>query len=367
MPTRDHHAKPFDEQTLVKLDIFESYAQAWIPTFVMNGSEQICIFDFFAGPGKDINGIDGSPIRILKKIKEQIHNIYKKKVKIKIFFNEFDPKKFNTLKISCSEYLEQNSDVSRAISIEYFNRDFCKLFYELVHLIKAYPSLVYLDQTGIKYISREYIEQLEKTSRTDFLYFVSSSSIWRFGRQDEFQSHLPIDIDSIKSKPYKFIHRSLIAYLQQNLPSNTDLKLYPFSLKKGNNIYGIVFGASHLRAVDKFLSIVWKQNEVNGEANFDIDDDSEEIQLNIFDTQLPLKKIQAFQKLVREKVLSGEISDNLALFTFVLEKGHIGKHAAECIKKMKVDGEISYDGKSPLLTYDNYKAEKKLEYRISRK
>ena len=65
--------------------------------------------------------------------------------------------------------------------------------------------------------------------------------------------------------------------------------------------------------------------------------------------------------------MNEEICDNLALFAFVLEKGHIGKHAAECIKQMKVDGEISYDSKSPLLTYENYHKAKKLEYGISRK
>ena len=367
MPAKDHHAKPFDEQTLAKLEIFEDYAQAWIPTFVMQGFEQICIFDFFAGPGKDMNGVYGSPIRILEKIKEQIHNIFDKNVRIKVFLNEFDRKKFIALQSSCAEYLEGNSEVSRAVSIKYFNRDFCELFYELLPTIKSYPSLVYLDQTGIKYISREYVAELEKTSRTDFLYFVSSSSIWRFGDQSEFQAHLQIDLDEIKRQPYKFIHRSLIAYLQQSLPANTDLKLYPFSLKKGNNIYGIVFGASHLRAVEKFLLIVWKRNGINGEANFDIDDDSTKGQLSIFDHQPTLTKIEAFQKVVRDKILNEEICDNLALFAFVLEKGHIGKHAAECIKQMKVDGEISYDSKSPLLTYENYHKAKKLEYRISRK
>jgi three-Cys-motif partner protein len=367
MPAKDHHAKPFTEETLAKLEIFEDYAQAWIPTFVMQGCEEICIFDFFAGPGKDVNGVFGSPIRILKKIREQVANILFKNVKIKVFFNEFDSNKFKALKISCAEYLEQNRDVEEVISIEYFNRDFCDLFYELIPTIKANPSLVYLDQTGIKYISGTYISQLEQTSRTDFLYFVSSSSVWRFGDRDEFQSHLPIDMEEIKSQPYKFIHRNLIEYLRRNLPAETALKLYPFSLKKGGNIYGIVFGASHLRAVDKFLSIVWKRNETNGEANFDIDDDQKKGQLNIFDSQMTLTKIEAFQKLVREKILQGEIADNLALFSFVMGEGHIGKHAAECLRLMKRDGEISYDGSSPLLTYDNYKVKKKLDYRaISR-
>jgi three-Cys-motif partner protein len=362
MPAKNHHEAPFSQETLAKLEIFEDYAQAWIPTFVMQG-EAICIFDFFAGPGQDRNGIYGSPLRILEKIREQIKEIFSKKIKVQVFFNEFDRQKFEILKNSCSRYLECHNEVRRAISIEYFNKDFDELFNELLPIIKSHPSLVYLDQNGIKYFSTQYIRKLEETSRTDFLYFVSSSFLWRFGEQDEFKAHLPIDIQELKNQPYKFIHRSLISQIRANLPPNTNLKLYPFSLKKEANIYGIVFGTSHLRAVDKFLAIAWKRNETNGEANFDIDDDEKKGQLEIFDNK-GLTKIESFQNLVRQKILSGEISTNLELFSFVLEEGHICKHAADCLKKMKRDGEISYDGSSPLITYDNYKKKRKLEYRI---
>ena len=71
MPYKDLHDKAFDEATIAKLEIFEDYAQAWIPTFVMQSIPTICIFDFFAGTGYDKNGVAGSPIRILEKIKNK--------------------------------------------------------------------------------------------------------------------------------------------------------------------------------------------------------------------------------------------------------------------------------------------------------
>ena len=67
MSIKNLHDKPFDESTIAKLEIFEDYAQAWIPTFVMQGVSNICIFDFFAETGYDKNGVAGSPIRILQK------------------------------------------------------------------------------------------------------------------------------------------------------------------------------------------------------------------------------------------------------------------------------------------------------------
>ena len=211
MPAKNHHEKPFSPETIAKLKIFEDYAQAWIPTFVMQGrEEEICIFDFFSGPGYDVKGIPGSPIRILMKIKEYLNQIFSKNVKIRVFLNEFNGQKYERLKLSCMEFLELYPDVSRAISIEYFNEDFSSLFNRLLPVISASPSLVYLDQNGIKFLSQEYLKKLEALEKTDFIYFVSSSYLWRFGAQDEFQAYLSVDMEEIRSQPFNFINRTLI-------------------------------------------------------------------------------------------------------------------------------------------------------------
>ena len=184
-----------------------------------------------------------------------------------------------------------------------------------------------------------------------------------FGDSEEFKMHLDIDMVEAKKDPYKFIHRNIIEQLRKKLPSGTKLKLYPFSIKKGGNIHGIIFGASHPRAVDKFLSVAWKRNEVNGDANFDIDEDARKNQLDIFEGK-KLTKIEKFKENVRTKVLAKELTNNFDLFNYVLEEGHIGNHASECLKGMKKAGEVQYDSSSPLLTYDNvYKNNKKIEYK----
>lgn len=369
MPYKDLHDSPFDESTIAKLEIFEDYAQAWIPTFVMSGFDTICIFDFFAGTGFDKNFVEGSPIRILNKIKEQIGNIFQKKVKIKVYFNEWEPNKksqskFELLQQATEDYLKANNDVNRAIELNLYNEDFEKLFPKLLPIIQQYPSLVYLDQNGIKFLSEKYFLELEKTSQTDFLYFVSASYFWRFGNSDEFKIHLDIDMVAAKQDPYKFIHRNIIDQLRKKLPPKTKLKLYPFSLKKGANIHGIIFGASHPRAVDKFLSMAWKRNETNGEANFDIDDDKKKSQLSFFGDKKLTKK-EEFKQNVRHKILSKEITTNFELLNFAYDEGHIGNHASECLKEMKRKGEVDYDGLSPLVTYENvYKSNKKIEYKL---
>lgn len=364
MPYKDLHDEPFDPGTLAKLEIFEDYAKAWIPTWVMQSAPKVYIFDFFAGTGYDKNGVAGSPIRILQKIKEQIGSIFQNKVQLVVYFNEYDPDKFDLLTSACDEYLKENPHVKRGIKLNLLNEDFEVIFPMLFDEIKSYPSLVYLDQNGIKFLSPKYLKQFERISGTDFLYFVSSSYFWRFGDRPEFKSYIDIDLKQAKENPYKFIHRVLIDRIRSQISANSELKLYPYTIKKKSNIYGIIFGATHPRAVEKFLSISWKKNRINGEADFDLDDDQSKAQLGLFGGK-KLTKIEKFQQLVRDKLLSGEISDNFQLLSFTFEQGHIGKHSSDLLKKMKKEGEIFFDGSSPLVTYENvHKIKRKVSYKV---
>ncbi|MDR0510193.1 MAG: three-Cys-motif partner protein TcmP [Rikenellaceae bacterium] len=207
MPGKDLHSQPFDEGTITKLKIFENYAKEWIPTFVMSGSvKEIWIFDFFAGTGYDLNGVAGSPIRILQQIKNQIGNIPKKGTKINVYFNEFEKEKYNLLEESCKQFLSNNPELERGgLEVHYRNADFAELFPEAIEIIQEYPSLVYLDQNGMKFLSDKYFLELEKTKTTDFLFFLSSSYFWRFGNEKAFKDNLNIDMNKAKQNPYKYI------------------------------------------------------------------------------------------------------------------------------------------------------------------
>ena len=373
MAIKDLHDEPFDEATIAKLKLFEDYAQAWIPTFLMQRKvDEIHIFDFFSGPGYDKNFVSGSPIRILSKILEYKGYFFKNKVRIVTHFNEYEPKKvkqtkFEKLKGACTEFVDKNVSLKHFVTINYYNEDFEDLFPKLLPVLHKYPALVYIDQNGIKFLSDGYLDALSRSKRTDFLFFVSSSYIWRFGNQDEFKKHLDIDINNIKSKGYKDIHRSVTNEMRKKISVTSKLKLYPFSIKKGGNIYGIIFGATHPLAVDKFLSISWKHNTKNGDANFDIDDESGIQQLSLLEDR-KLTKIEKFQSDVRELVLSRGIQNNFDLLEYTYGSGHIPKHAADCVKQLKKEGHLNFNGQSPLVTYDNvYKKKKRICFYVEEK
>ncbi len=363
MARRDLHEKPFDEGTITKLEIFESYAKEWLPTFIMCGHKELWIFDFFAGTGYDKNGVAGSPIRILQQIKNQSGNIFQKHTKINLCFNEFKKQKFELLQQSCNQFILNNSELSRMnLNLQFRNSDFADLFPKTLSTIKKYPSLVYLDQNGMKFLADKYIDDLEKTTTTDFLYFLSSSYFVRFGKTNAFQTNMNIDIERARKNPYKYIHKSILEQLREKLPQNTKLSLYPFTIKKNANVYGIIFGATHPRAVDKFLKTAWDKNNVNGEANFDIDDEINECQPTLFGTKPT--KIENFKQNIRQEILDGRIMTNKEAYDYTLKQGHISSHATDEISAMKKEKLIKYDGKSPLINYEQvYKNDRIINFK----
>ena len=71
MPIRNLHRKPFDQATREKLELYREYLREWLPVFINGSSVDILqIFDFFAGPGFDVDGNPGSPAITC----EEIHN-----------------------------------------------------------------------------------------------------------------------------------------------------------------------------------------------------------------------------------------------------------------------------------------------------
>ena len=357
MPTKDLHAKPFDDATKGKLRIFQEYLRVWLPTFVMGTRKRLCIVDFFAGTGYDESRCQGSPINTLEVVKQYSEMLFKRGVRIELHLNEFNKKKYNLLKRSCTEYIQQHEQLTRLIDLNYYNLDFEVAFDQLINRIEKFPALVYLDQNGIKFLTRGRLMALEASRQTDFLYFVSSSYLKRFGQTEQFQRYLPVDTAKIKDVDYNLIHEHLLDQIKYLLPSNTALRLYPFSIKKGPNIYGIVFGAQSPRAVEKFLTLAWKENALNGSANFDIEeDDFQGSQMSLFAAP-KITKLRKFEIALEKFVLTNMPVLNSTLYLWTLERGHTPSQALAVLKKMKKNNKIVYNGRSPKIKYSSLRKE----------
>jgi len=351
----DHHKKPYDEGTLVKLEIFERYVETWLPTFIMQKQiKEINIVDFFAGLGYDKSNKKGSPIRILDKINSFFGYLQQNETKINLYLNEFDENKYKALQTNCDDYLSVNSRLKKFVEIHYSNKDFNDIYTEIFNKTKNAPNLYIIDQNGIKFTNQENFDTLLKTERTDFLFFISSSFFKRFNSTDEFNRHLEITEEELRKNPYNFIHRLVLEKYRSFIPENSTLRIFPFSIRKGSNIYGIIFGSKHILGVEKFLKIAWDKNKINGEANFDIDKDIDKAQPSLFPELKQLTKIEKFENSLEEYIISKKTLTNIDLYYFTYTNGHIAEHTNSWLRDAKQRKMISYSGHTKI-TWDSVK------------
>lgn len=339
--------KPFDEGTIAKLKIFEDYFKEWLPVFISKSNpfwKEVQIFDLFAGEGKDVNGMHGSPMRLLKILNENRTLIQKSNVKIKVILNEFEKEKYNTLLPTLKEIAEE--DLYKVIT---YNDDFFVVFDNYYNSMTQTANFLFLDQNGIKQITENTFSRLIKLKQTDFLFFISSSYIKRFAEVEEFQKYLKIKKEDLTGKSYYHIHRIVLSYYRSLIDENKSYYLAPFSIKKPTGVYGLIFGSNHTYGLEKFLTVCWKHDKLTGEANFDID--KEKIDLvkpSLFEQFNVPSKRQVFEQNLREKILGRELQTNYETYLHTLNEGFLLKDANAIFKDLKEKKKINFD--FPLIT-----------------
>ena len=177
MAAKDFHDKPYDAGTLAKLQIFELYTQEWIPVFLSSAEpkfQEVHIFDFFCGPGKDCAGIHGSPLRIL----DQLRGYHQKGLagwgKVPIVVHLFDEGR---------EKIEQLGTVLNAedwgipgVTIDRKTFTFLDALTAHQHLLSnpRLAKLLIIDQCGVDEVSDEVFKRLISFPTSDFIFFLSS-------------------------------------------------------------------------------------------------------------------------------------------------------------------------------------------------
>lgn len=343
MPVKDLHKKPFDEGTLTKLQIFELYAREWLPVFLSQSTpprSKIHIYDFFAGPGIDSKDILGSPLRIIQYLKKFQGFDGWNKVKFHIHFFDNSYKKICQLKQNVETHGLFASNIEYDIKPLEFELAFQKSREELADPQAA--KLVFIDQNGVGNVTDEVFRELINAPTCDFLFFISSSTLYRF--RDHYLIKQKID----RPEDYYHVHRAVLNYYRSLLPEGIKYYLAPFSIKKGANIYGLIFGSSHLLGVDKFLQIAWQNDQIGGQADFDIDRD------NIVPGQLALpiremlpRKIGIFEAELEDLLRKGLIADELQVIELCVQHGVKRQHAESVLKDLKKEGIINLNFRVP--------------------
>ncbi len=343
MSPDDFHNKPFNEGTLTKLHIFELYAREWFPVFLASANSPraaIHLFDFFAGPGTDCQNVHGSPLRLLRQLQEYQGTQGWGKVHIHAHFYDEDSDKIARLKENIASHNPQLPSVNFDIRPLRFEDAFRAAESTLADSHAA--KLVFIDQTGVAHVTPEVFRKLVNSPTCDFLFFLSSSTLHRF------RDHPAIWQKIDRPEDYYHVHREALEYYRGLLPRGQEYYLAPFSIKKGANIYGLIFGSAHPLGIDKFLEVAWRKDEFSGEADFPIDRENiRPGQMLLPMTEVQTRKLTAFESELENLLRSRRLSSEVDVMKVCFEHGVKRQHARPVLSRLKKEGVIDIEFQVP--------------------
>lgn len=350
---------PFDEETLLKLDIFRKCFREWYPVFIHDTyTKYVYVFDMFAGSGYDSAHNQGSPIILLDEAKgdkrRHCKHIQSPNCTKQIYFcfNELNKKKFTKLKENANQFLtscqiENHCGTCPILTyLQLYNKPFQTLIntQDINRILQRNDigKFVLMDQYGIKEVTEDIFKMLVTSPKTDFIFFISSQTIKRFTEMDAVKNYFNVNkIHFDNSKP-KECHRIIKEYFENLLPSGKEYYLHSFTIQKGSNYYGLIFGTSHSLGMEKFLKVCWKEDPLSGDSNCNIDNDYEEGTL-FYAESLSSKKIKIKQDL-REKILTGQIANNSSGLKYTLKNGCLPTLFVDVVKELKQENKLTING-----------------------
>lgn len=350
---KDINKKNFDDGTSLKLEIFRECFKEWLPVFIHNPfAKKNFIYDFFAGSGKDFSGNYGSPLILFEEAKgenqmycnnAEPHNVvfaFNEKVKLKNIELQENVNKFvrnclnNCQRKECVyEYHFGNYDFKEA-----FNR------HNVIEILnnKSYGKFVLLDQYGFKEVDNDVFQTLISAPMTDFIFFISSSFIKRFKEHESVKKYIETEKIKFDEAEPKECHRIMANYFNSMIPKQKEYYLHHFTIKKGSNYYGLIFGTGHTFGMEKFLKVCWQKDKLAGEANFDLNND---FQIGtLFYTEDNTNKIERYVDELTKKILAKEIKNNLEALKFTLKSGILPKSYIDKIDKIIISNNIQIKG-----------------------
>jgi three-Cys-motif partner protein len=354
---KDINKDKFPEETKLKLEIFAECFREWFPVFVHNQFiQKVFIYDFFAGSGKDTEGTFGSPLILLNEAKGEnykyCNSVRKNNKQIIFAFNEKMRRKEKELENNVCNFIEkcktENCQLEQCVyNYNNFRQDeFKDVFqnsnFQNVLKNKNYAKFILLDQYGFSQIEEDIFKRLVNAPKTDFIFFISTSSIKRFKEHQATKKYFDTaKINFDENKP-KECHRLIAQYYRDIVPANKEYYLHHFTIQKGANYWGLIFGTNHTLGMEKFLKVCWTKDTLSGESNCNIDNDFQKGSL--FYTETETVKKQSIELKIKNKILSKEISDNIYGLKYALKNGCQPELFTSVVKKLEKEKKIERTG-----------------------
>lgn len=344
------------EHSEAKVGLLEKYLQKYLNIIVNDGyTKKIFLFDVFCGAGLYENNGFGSPLVMLKTVR----NLYfankaknRKICPIELFFNDIDKVKIEKLK---SIIKEKKLFFDEIGEIKFGNLPYNEILPKIIKFIRtlrAHKAFIFIDPYGYRDIRASHIRELLDNKKSEVLLFLPIQFMYRFdekgtppalteiiGELVEYKYWLPA------TSVFNFIDQFTIA-LRDFLGKDFFVDTYTIQ-KDANTVFCLFFFSSHIKGFEKMLETKWELDEEEGRGF------SFEKTGFLFVNE----KISGFEANFLNYLK--EFRSNAGIYSFILSNGFLPKHVNELLKKLENEGKIISEKPKRknafYISYDNYK------------
>lgn len=299
-------------------------------------TQAIHLYDLFCGEGLYENGGEGSPLIILKAVKE-LHFINKAKNNVippvNILFN--DKAKFKVDK------LKQVIASKKLYYPEFGKLDFSSFDYEnllptvvqkCLHL-RNEKAFIFIDPYGYKHIRASDIKRLMSSKKAEVLLFLPTQFMYRFDENGTPESLIDI-IDEVAGYDYWSTSSAhdFVAKFTEGLRSfmGDEYFVDTFLIQKDKNtLFCLFFFTSHIKGFEKMLEAKWKLDEDMG-IGFRYD----AAKLSLFGMNAATHPLES--KLI--SFIRQNTPHNSDIYKYTLQSGYLPAHANKVLESLQERG-----------------------------
>lgn len=349
MTKKDFYKTKFDKGTQSKLEVFKEYFKESFPVFLHSPFfNEIYIYDFFAGQGKNALGEYGTAFNILNEIKPHCDNIRKSNKKVYLVLNDKKQSKvlqhnvlefLNLCKTNCKSDCVFSEDNNLIFRDKDFISYFSDIYPAMLNKTKA-AKLLFLDPFNFV-IDSDLFNKLLNLPSADFICFMPSSFLKRFPDEPAFKKYIDAGKINFESSKPAHCHRIIADYFKTLIPHQKEYFMGCFSIKKNASYYGLLFGSNHTLGAEKFQKVCWKIDTITGEADYNIDRElTYDNQGVLFDENKIPQKIKQLNLDLECLIKEGKIKTDIDSYKFALKNRCLVKHASNVLRIMMKNNTI---------------------------
>ncbi|OQP68290.1 three-Cys-motif partner protein TcmP [Niastella populi] len=301
---------------------------------------RIKVFDMFCGEGVYENGGEGSPLVIMRRVKD-IHFINVAKTinfpKIDCHFNDIDPKKVEKV----THVLNDKSLFYPEFGDINFSTNDYQVLYE--HILSLLPKLksqnqkafIFIDPYEYKHIKASQIKNLMANGNAEVLLWLPTQFMYRFANNGTPEALKDFILEIVPNfgewKPgnvWEFI-RKLKEGFQSYLGDRFFVDTFTIQ-KDASTVFCLFFFTSHIKGFEKMLEAKWEIDTEQGKG-WDYAGNGPSL-FHEYKTNPLEEKLKEF--------ISEQERCNGELYVFTLRQGFLPKHTNEVLYNWQCNGKL---------------------------